>query len=142
MERKAPHDLFTHTCVRWTRKNQKVGRTSQQTQEILHRDFVPAIVDFDVLAVEVECVAAVCEHTAGEVVARITGRIIGEHKDDVRVGYTEALHGAIPVQSNDLVRRWHSVGVTRTFLTHLPYAAFKVKPLNARQASQSYVRGS
>jgi hypothetical protein len=64
-------------------KNQKAERTSQQTQEILHRDFVPAIVDFDVLAVEVECVAAVCKYAAGEVVARIAGRIIGKHKDDV-----------------------------------------------------------
>ena len=78
-------------------KTRKAERTSQQTQEILHRDFVPAIVNFYVLTVEVECVAAVCEHAAGEVVARIASRIIGKHKDDVGVGYTEALHGAIPV---------------------------------------------
>ena len=58
-------------------------RTSQQTQEILHCDFVPAIVNFDVLAIEVECVAAVCEHAAREMVARIASRIVGEHKDDV-----------------------------------------------------------
>ena len=61
----------------------KAKRTRQQTYEILHRDFVPAIVNFDVLAVEVECVAAVGEHAPGEMVARIAGHIIGEHKDDV-----------------------------------------------------------
>ena len=65
------------------KKIRKTERTSQQTQEILHRDFVPAIVNFYVLTVEVECVTAVCEHASGEVVARIAGRIIGEHKDDV-----------------------------------------------------------
>jgi hypothetical protein len=83
VERKAPRDLFTHTLRQGLEKTQKAERTSQQTQEILHRDFVPAIVNFDVLAIEVECVAAVCEHAAGEMVARIAGRIIGEHKDDV-----------------------------------------------------------
>ena len=121
----------------------KAERTSQQTQEILHRDFVPAVVNFDVLTVEVERVAAVCEHAAGEVVARIAGRIISEHKDDVRVGYTEALHGAIPVmQRFSLSLALNLFRETRTFPTHLPYATFKVKPLTAHPIGQSYVRGN
>lgn len=40
--------------------------------------------------------AAVREHAPGEVVARIAGRVVGEHKDDVRVGYAESFHGSIP----------------------------------------------
>ena len=40
--------------------------------------------------------AAVREHAPGEVVARIAGRVVGEHKDDIRVGYAEAFHGSIP----------------------------------------------
>jgi hypothetical protein len=66
-----------------SKNTQKAERTSEQTQEILHRDFVPAIVNFDVLAIEVKCVAAICEHAAWEMVARIAGRIVGEHEDDV-----------------------------------------------------------
>lgn len=40
--------------------------------------------------------AAIREHAPGEVVARIAGRVVGEHEDDVRVGYAEAFHSSIP----------------------------------------------
>ena len=40
--------------------------------------------------------AAVREHTPWEVVARIARRIVGKHKDDVRVGYAETFHCSIP----------------------------------------------
>ena len=83
MEQKVPRDLFMHTCISGLENTQKAERTSQKTQKILHSDFVPAIVNFDVLAVEVKCVAAICEHAAGEMIARIAGRIVGEHENDV-----------------------------------------------------------
>lgn len=61
--------------------------------------------------------AAVREHAPGEVIARIAGRVVGEHEDDIRVGYAEALHGSIPA-----LRRWH-LKSGRSFMrekTHIP----------------------
>jgi hypothetical protein len=56
------------------------------------------------------------------VVARIAGRVVGEHEDDIRVGYAEAFHGSIPAL---FVSSWayHS---KRTFkrerVAHIPNA--------------------
>jgi len=89
------------------RERESRALTGQQPQEILHRDFVSTIVDLDVLAIEIERVAAIREHAPGEVVARIAGRVVGEHEDDVRVGYAEAFHSSIPALL--LFRRGHTI---------------------------------
>ena len=71
---------------------------------------------------------AVREHTSGEVVARIAGRVVGEHKDDVRVGYAEAFHGSVPafvVVVGTLFRT--VIQKRRTFPTHLPYANSRIQ---------------
>ena len=91
----------------------------------MHRDFVPAIVDFDVLAIKIERVAAVRKHATWKVVARIAGSIVGEHEDDVRVGYAEAFHGSVPALLSSLWALSISEGRARerrTFPTHSPYA--------------------
>jgi hypothetical protein len=62
-------------------EKKSIERTGQQPQEILHRDFVSAVVDFDVLAIKIERVAAVRKYAPREVVARIAGGVVGEHKD-------------------------------------------------------------
>jgi hypothetical protein len=69
--------------------------------------------------------AAVRKHAPWEVVARIAGCVVGEHEDDVRVGYAETFHCSIPAYYN--FRRGHSLfgkvmREKRTFLTHSPYA--------------------
>ena len=78
------------------RERESRALTGQQPQEVLDRNFVSTIVDFDVLAIEIERVTTIREHASGEVVARIAGRVVGEHEDDVRVGYAEAFHSSIP----------------------------------------------
>ena len=97
------------------------AHTGQQPQEILHRDFVSTVVDFDVLAVEIERVAAIREHAPREVVARIAGRVVGEHEDDVRVGYAQAFHSSIPAL---LFRHGHTIwnGYLGECVAHIPNA--------------------
>ena len=67
----------------------------QQADEVLHRDLVPAVVDLDVVAVEVERAVGVVVDGAREGVARVAGHVVREHEDDLRVRYPEALNGPV-----------------------------------------------
>jgi hypothetical protein len=95
--RKAPRDLSNDSRRQAKAKAPKERAfTRQKTYKVLHGDLVSAIVDLDVVAVEVERVATVSKDAPGEMVARIAGHIVGEHEDDIRVGYAESFHGAVP----------------------------------------------
>lgn len=84
----------------------------QETNEILHGDFVAPIIDFDashsrrgspclssmiaaLVVVQIELARFVIEDTAGKGVARIARHVIGEHEDDLAVGYPQTLYGAV-----------------------------------------------
>ena len=88
--------------------------------------------------------AAVREHTPWEVVARIARRIVGKHKDDVRVGYAETFHCSIPAYFFVVYSLFGMViRERRTFPTHSPYAItrrlFRCK---VHVVDQRCVRGS
>lgn len=70
----------------------------QKTNKVLDRDFITSVVDFNTTAhsiVEVQVAGLVVEDGARERVARIAGHVIRKHKDDLRIGDAEALHGTI-----------------------------------------------
>lgn len=70
----------------------------QKTNEVLDRDFVTSIVDFNTTShsiVEVQVAGFIIEDRARERVARIAGHIIRKHKDNLRVGNAEALYGTV-----------------------------------------------
>lgn len=67
----------------------------QQAYEVLDRDFVPAIVDLDVVAVEVDSAVGVGVHGAGERITRVACHVVRQHEDDLGVWNAEALHGAV-----------------------------------------------
>lgn len=72
-------------------------RTCEQPNEILHGHLVATIIDFDVVAVEVEVPPRFGVNAPREFVARITRDVIGEHEDDVGVGDPETLYGTVPM---------------------------------------------
>jgi len=67
----------------------------QQPDEGLDGDLVAAVVDLDVVAVEVERAVGVVVDGAGEGVARVAGHVVGEHEDDLGVRDAEAFDGAV-----------------------------------------------
>lgn len=67
----------------------------QQANEVLDGDFVAAVVDLDVVAVQVDGAVRVAVDGAGEGVARVAGHVVGKHEDDLGVGDAEALDGAV-----------------------------------------------
>jgi hypothetical protein len=66
-----------------------------EPDEVLDGDVVSAVVDLDVVAVQVERAVGVVVDGAGEGVAGVAGHVVGQHEDDLRVGDPEALDGAI-----------------------------------------------
>lgn len=68
---------------------------SEQPDEVLHRDFVAAVIHLDVIAVEIECAIRVIVDGARERVARVAGHVVGEHENNLRVRNAEAFHGAV-----------------------------------------------
>ena len=67
----------------------------EQADEVLDRDLVAAVVDLDVVAVEVEGAVGVVVDRAREGVARVAGHVVGQHEDDLRVRDAQALDGAV-----------------------------------------------
>ncbi len=67
----------------------------QQPDEGLDGDLVAAVVDLDVVAVEVERAVGVVVDGAREGVARVAGHVVGEHEDDLRVRDAEPFDGAV-----------------------------------------------
>lgn len=67
----------------------------QQPDEGLDRDLVAAVVDLDVVAVEVERPVRVVVDGAGEGVARVAGHVVGQHEDDLRVRDAEPFDAAV-----------------------------------------------
>lgn len=79
---------FTSWCV-------FVDAVGEESDKVLDCDFVAAVVDFDVVAVEVEGAVDVVVDGAGEEVAGVAGNVVGEHEDDLRVGDAETFDGAV-----------------------------------------------
>lgn len=67
----------------------------EQADEVLDRDLVAAVVDLDVVAVQVEGAIGVVVDGAREGVARVAGHVVGEHEDDLGVRDAQALDGAV-----------------------------------------------
>ena len=75
----------------------ELGRQAvgQEADEVLDRDFVAPVIDFDVVAVEIEGAVGVVVDGAGEGVAGVAGHVVGEHEDDLRVWDPEPFDGAV-----------------------------------------------
>lgn len=71
-----------------------VGVTEEDAEEVLNINVVAAVVDFDVVAVEVFA-ARVVVHMSRAAIARVTGDVFGQHEDDAAVGNAETLDGAV-----------------------------------------------
>ena len=67
----------------------------QQPDEVLDRDLVAAVVDLDVVAVEIQRAVRVVVDGPREGVARVAGHVVRQHEDDLRVGDAESLYGAV-----------------------------------------------
>lgn len=67
----------------------------QETDKILHRHLVPAIVHLDVVAVEIDGTVRVAVDCPGKGVARVAGHVVGEHEDDLGVGDAQPLDGSV-----------------------------------------------
>lgn len=70
----------------------------EQAQEIRHSDFIAAVVHLDVVAVKVGIFVHGRPNGAWEWVPRVARRVLGQHEDDMAVGNTEPLHGAVHPQ--------------------------------------------
>ena len=75
-----------------------VPAVAQQADEVLHRDLVAAVVDLDVLAVQVHAAVGVGVDGAREGVAWVAGHVVGEHEEDLRVGNAEAFDRAVEAE--------------------------------------------
>jgi hypothetical protein len=84
--------ISTHSIL----KDKTRNHTSQKPNEIFDRDFIPAIIHLDVVAVQIEGPRLARVNGPSELVPRVAGDVICEHENDVRVGYAEAFHGSIP----------------------------------------------
>lgn len=84
--------------------------------------------------------AAVREHTPWEVVARIAGRVIGKHEDNVRVGYAEAFHCSIPASWSLSIQDGDSKGVHSQCIRHM--LSFKDFRCKIHLVDQRCVRGN
>lgn len=70
----------------------------QQADEVLNRHLVAAVVDLDVVAIEVDGAVGVGVDGAREGVARVAGHIVGQHQDDLGVRDAQTLDGAVDGQ--------------------------------------------
>ena len=67
----------------------------EKADEVFDCYFVAAVVDFDVVAVEIEGAVGVVVDGAGEGVAGVAGHVVREHEDDLRVWDAEAFDGTV-----------------------------------------------
>ena len=67
----------------------------QKSYEILDRDFVAAVVDLDVVPVQIDGAVGITVNGAREGIARVACHIIGQHEDNLRIWDPETLHGAV-----------------------------------------------
>jgi hypothetical protein len=70
--------------------------TCHQPHEALDRNFVPSIVNLDVVSVEVELPVGVCVNGTGEGVPGVAGDVVGQHEDDLRIWDAEAFNCSVP----------------------------------------------
>lgn len=75
----------------------ELGREAvgKEADEGFDGDFVAAVVDLDVVAVEIEGAVGVVVDGAGEGVAGVAGHVVREHEDDLGVWDAEAFYGAV-----------------------------------------------
>lgn len=67
----------------------------EEADEGFDGHFVASVVDFDVVAVEIQGAVGVVVDRAGEGVAWVAGHVVGEHEDDLAVRDAEAFDGAV-----------------------------------------------
>ena len=87
MPRHVDQDITALICHQsLAARNTVIPAVRQQPDEVLDGDFVPAVVNFHILAVQVQGPVGVVVDSAGEGVAGVAGHVIGEHEQDLRVG--------------------------------------------------------
>ena len=72
--------------------------TCQDAKEVLYSDFIPAVVHFNVVPVQVDLMPRTRKHRTRKMISWVTSSVIGKHEDDIRVWNPETLHGPVPVQ--------------------------------------------
>lgn len=72
----------------------------EHAYEILYRDFVSSVVDFDVCTVQVDasCLVSRVEDGCGKLVPRVAGNVVGQHEHDAFIWYSQSLDGAVDGQ--------------------------------------------
>lgn len=72
----------------------------QQAHKVLHRDLVASVIDFDVVAVDVDVLDAIVEDGRWSRVSRIASHVVGYHEDDLGIGNSETFDA--PVNGEDV----------------------------------------
>ena len=93
-----PRDRLIHSTLKGIREchhDSHTMHTRQNSQEVLYRDLIAAIIDLDVISIQVQMPPRVAVDAARELITRIARGVIREHENDVRVGNAETLHRAI-----------------------------------------------
>jgi hypothetical protein len=66
-----------------------------EADEVFHCNLIPSVVHLDVVSVQVKGAIGVVEDGSREGVARVTGHVVRQHEDNLRVWDAEALDCAV-----------------------------------------------
>jgi hypothetical protein len=61
---------------------------SQNTEEILHCDFIASVINLNVITIEIECMIFIVEDLSRVHIPGVAGDVISKHENDVIVGDT------------------------------------------------------
>lgn len=100
-------------------RNMKMSCTCKYPQEILNGNFITAVVHLDIVSVQIKITALICIHATGKLIPRVTGCIVGQHKNDVRIRYTKSFDRAVPAENSNLRQL---VSRSQTETSHIPSA--------------------
>lgn len=64
---------------------------SHEPDEVFHCDFVAPVIHLDVVSIQIEGAVGIVEDGSRECIARVARHVIGQHENDLRVWYAEAL---------------------------------------------------
>jgi hypothetical protein len=73
--------------------------TRQNTNEVLHGDIIPSIVNFYLCSVQIQLVVFAVKDLARERVPGIASHVIRQHENNVAIRNSQALDGTIERQS-------------------------------------------
>jgi len=67
----------------------------QQTDEVLHRDLIAPIINFNIIAVQIQSAISIVIDSSWEGIAWVTRHVIGQHQNNLRIGDAETLNGTV-----------------------------------------------